>query len=72
MSSYSHPEARYAPEDGYYEDTYGYVATKEDLVERTVQYLFVDVDGKDECRFYEGFVDFDIYEKCKEIDSMLM
>ena len=70
MSKYSDPEPQYAPEDGYYEDTYGVPATRQDLVEREVAYLFVNT-GDTTHKFFEDEEDFDIYEKCKELDKLL-
>ena len=52
--------------------TLGTVATDNDLIRQKVSYLYVTTYQGDNYRFNDWEVSFDIYEKCKELDSYML
>ena len=57
------------PADGIY--TVDFYTVPEDVVAETYSYLYVTTYQGDNYQFYENEVDFDIYNKCKELDELL-
>lgn len=52
------------------EEAVGFIATEKDILEKEDKYLYISTYQNDTYEFYETEVDFDIEEKCSEIDEM--
>lgn len=68
--SYSCYFYQYVKEDGKLKQGYSSTKSIEEAAEcKTVEYLYVTTFQNDNYRFFADVVDFDIHEKCRELDS---
>lgn len=64
----------FSPEKGYYDENPGNLDTrapKSDLITKNVEYLYITTYQDDNYIFYEDNEEFNIHEKCKELDKWL-
>lgn len=57
-------------DNGVAKEMIGFTATIKDVIEKECKYLYLTTYQNDTYEFYEMDVDFDLEEKCKEIDEI--